>query len=133
MRGMSQEEVIEQLQVEIAQLREQKAQEVTEKAEVLAENRQLRGLVEELNKRLQEKTRQEAELRTENQHLRESLEELHRQVQKLSERVAKDSHNSHKPPQRMGMRNLTRSLRQPSGKKPGGQEGHRGHTRGLIE
>jgi transposase len=65
------------------------------------------------------------------------------QVQALTERVrdleirlSKDSHNSHKPPSsdeptfRRGRR---KSLRQRSGKKPGGQPGHTGRTRLQVD
>jgi transposase len=49
-------------------------------------------------------------------------------IQALEGRLAKDSHNSSKPPASDGLRRKTKSLRTPSGKKPGGQLGHRGQT-----
>ena len=61
------------------------------------------------------------------------MEELSTRVQKLEGRVAKDSHNSSKPPSTDGYGRKTRSLRQKSGKKPGGQAGHRGRTLHLVE
>lgn len=60
--------------------------------------------------------------------LRAQIEALAAQVQALQAQVAKDSHNSSKPPSSDGLRRKTKSLRKPSGKKPGGQLGHRGET-----
>jgi len=53
-------------------------------------------------------------------------------VQELEARLAKDSHNSSKPPSSDGLARKTKSLRRRSGKKPGGQLGHRGETLRLV-
>jgi transposase len=64
------------------------------------------------------------------------LQALTERVRELEIRLGKDSHNSHKPPSsdeptfRRGRR---KSLRQRSGKKPGGQPGHTGRTRLQVD
>jgi transposase len=64
--------------------------------------------------------------------LRAQVTALLARVQELEARAAKDSHNSGKPPSSDGLRRRTKSLRKPSGKKPGGQLGHRGETLHLV-
>jgi transposase len=58
--------------------------------------------------------------------------ELAAQNAELRARLAKDSHNSGKPPSSDGLGRKTKSLRRRSGKKPGGQLGHRGETLHLV-
>jgi len=72
------------------------------------------------------------ELEAENATLRERVEALAAQVQELQARLAKDSHNSSKPPSSDGLRRKPKSLRKPSGKKAGGQLGHRGETLHVV-
>jgi transposase len=73
-----------------------------------------------------------AALKAENAHLREQVEGLGALVRELQARLAKDSHNSGKPPSSDGLGRKTRSQRKKSGKKPGGQLGHRGETLHLV-
>jgi transposase len=59
------------------------------------------------------------------------VEALTQRVGLLERRLSKDSHNSHKPPssdEPTFRRRRRKSLRGKSGKKPGGQPGHPGHT-----
>jgi transposase len=63
----------------------------------------------------------------------QELKLLKQEVQGLQERLKKDSHNSHLPPSSDRFRRQPRSLRKRSGKKAGGQAGHRGNTLHLSE
>jgi len=63
------------------------------------------------------------------------IEQLRQRIEELEARLAKDSHNSSKPPSSDPPfeKPPPRSQRKPSGRKPGGQKGHRGATRTLVE
>jgi transposase len=80
-----------------------------------------------------------AALKAENARLREGYEQarehlalLAARVQELEARLAKDSHTSGKPPSSDGLGRTTKRLRRKSGKKAGGQRGHRGATLHLV-
>ena len=60
------------------------------------------------------------------------MHELTTQNAELRARLAKDSHNSGKPPSSDGLGRTTKSLRRRSGKRTGGQFGHRGETLQLA-
>jgi transposase len=63
---------------------------------------------------------------------REQIATLLERLGELEARLAKDSHNSGKPPSSDRLGRKTRSLRKKSGKQPGGQLGHRGETLRLV-
>src|SRR5262245_2646310 len=64
--------------------------------------------------------------------LREQVRTLLVEVQQLRGQLAKDSHNSSKPPSSDGVVRKPKSLRKKTGRKPGGQPGHPGHQVRLV-
>jgi transposase len=73
-----------------------------------------------------------AELEAVVEQQREQIAALLERVHELEARLAKDSHNSGKPPSSDGLARKTKSLHKRSGKKPGGQLGPRGETLRLV-
>src|SRR5215203_4921825 len=79
-----------------------------------------------------------ARLRTENAALQETIAVLLARVAELERRLGLNSSNSGKPPSSDGLHKpkrepRTRSLREPSGKPPGGQKGHKGSTLRQVD
>jgi len=73
-------------------------------------------------------------LRGENQALRGENQALRDENRRLWERLAKDSHNSSKPPSSDGLaKPQPKSLRRKSGRSTGGQKGHQGRTLRMVE
>ena len=65
--------------------------------------------------------------------LKEQLAQANARIKDLEERLAQDSRTSSKPPSSDGLARLPRRSRRPSGKPPGGQAGHAGHTLTMVE
>ena len=65
--------------------------------------------------------------------LQQAIETLENRVTHLEAILAKDSHNSSKPPSSNGFKRPPKSLRKKSGKKAGGQNGHEGTTLRLVD
>jgi len=56
------------------------------------------------------------------------------EIQKLRDQLAKNSRNSGKPPSSDGLKKpRTQNLRKKTGRRSGGQKGHKGHTLAMIE
>ena len=69
------------------------------------------------------------EQRKQIKYLTNLVAELQKTINELREQLNKNSGNSSKPPSTDGFKkpvNKNRSLREKSGKKPGGQKGHSG-------
>jgi transposase len=107
------------------------------KDEELEQLRAEKTVLCELLRRKDEELEQSLEA---NQDLREGLKQAIMAIEYLQERVkalegqqAKDSHNSSLPPSSDRFVRPPKSLRKKSGKKPGGQAGHRGHHLRQVE
>jgi transposase len=74
------------------------------------------------------------QLEAENKQLKETVASLQMEIQKLQATTQKNSSNSHKPPSTDGCKKpITKSLRGKTGRKPGGQIGHKGYRLAPVE
>jgi transposase len=66
------------------------------------------------------------------EQMQATIAALTARVQQLENQLATKSHNSSKPPSSDGLGKKTKSRREKSGKKPGGQPGHSGQTLRMV-
>ena len=64
--------------------------------------------------------------------LQDSFLQMEERLKLLEGRLHQDSHNSHIPPSQ-SKPPLIKNLREPTGKSPGGQPGHPGHTLEMVD
>jgi transposase len=65
--------------------------------------------------------------------LQDQIDKLEQRVARLEQKDSKDSHNSSKPPSTDGFKREPHSLRERTGRKQGGQIGHKGTTLERVE
>ena len=100
---------------------------------------EMRLMREAINQQHAEITKLNRNIESLNHQLRKKNEEIAKLKNRLSkhEDPDKNSGNSSTPPSKERMKDeivrRTKTLRKPSGKKPGGQEGHKGHKLSCID
>ena len=86
-----------------------------------------------MTEREKQLTEQVEQLTARVNELLQKLEAAEAKIAELTERLNKNSQNSSKPPSSDGYRKPSpKSLRQPTGRKQGGQPGHKGNTLKIV-
>jgi transposase len=123
---MTQEEELEQLRAERAAWRDIAHEKHQEVLQLQHEKQVVRDALKEAIQAI-EQVQEHAKM------LEGQIDVLQERVRILEGQQAKDSHNSNLPPSSDRFVRLPKSLKQKSGKKPGGQNGHRGHHLQQVE
>src|SRR5207249_10968433 len=100
-------------------------------AEVVAwqeRERHLQEQIRQLQERLRQRDEQLAHRDEQISQMQQQMAQMSEQMQALQAQLKKDSHNSHLPPSSDRFHRQPKSLRQKSGKTPGGQSDHPGST-----
>jgi len=125
-RSMTKDEELEQLQAEKIVLCERLRRKDEELEQSHQANQDLR---EGLKQAIRAIESQQERVKT----LEGLIDFLQERIKTLEGQQAKDSHNSNLPPSSDRIVRPLKSLRKKSGKKPGGQKGHRGHHLQQVE
>lgn len=88
--------------------------------------------IERLREKAAEKASEKKTVLREATGLREKIHDLEDEIKKLRGRLDMDFTNSSTPSSRTQFRAPVKNSREPSGKKPGAQEGHEGHRRPKL-
>ena len=103
-------------------------QEIEYKKEILG----LRSEVSELKSLVNNVLADNEKLREENYQLRKENQELKVEIESLKSHLSLNSQTSSKPPSSDNFVKKTKSLREKSNKKVGGQKGHNGNTLKMV-
>jgi len=121
------EKVIRLVQGELVKVLQQ---ELKEQTETIAG---LQRIIDSLNDTVAESHQIISSLNNTIEELNNTIEELNQRIKELTEQVGMNSRNSSKPPSSDGFKKPTpKSLREKTGKKPGGQFGHLGAHLSIV-